>query len=128
VKKATTNLAADDGAASDKIAKLLNLDQSAAWRRLSKAILKGFVVNLETRHRQPRRYRLTNQEVEAELLLPAPEAIAAARQARLPSLRRHGLPHLPTPALRNRRNLTMSTTAKQATDNRWEDAKRFFCL
>jgi hypothetical protein len=76
VKKATTNLAADDGAASDKIAKLLNLDQSAAWRRLSKAILKGFVVNLEMRHRQPGRYRLTNQEVEAELLLPAPEAIA----------------------------------------------------
>jgi len=76
VKKATANLAADEGAASDKIAKLLKLDQSAAWRRLNKAILKGFVVNLETRHRQPGRYRLTNQEVEAELLLPAPEAIA----------------------------------------------------
>ena len=59
VAEATSGMAIDDGASSDKIAKLLKLDQSAAWRRLNKAAFKGFVVNLETRHRQPGRYRLT---------------------------------------------------------------------
>ena len=38
---------------------------------------KGFVVNLETRHRQPGRYRLTDQEIEAEPLLPSVEEIRA---------------------------------------------------
>ena len=75
VAQATSGMALDDGASSDKIAKLLKLDQSAAWRRLNKAAFKGFVVNLETRHRQPGRYRLTGQEVEAEALLPSPEAL-----------------------------------------------------
>jgi hypothetical protein len=76
VKSATAGLGTDEGATADKIAKLLKLDTSSAWRRLRVAMNKGFVVNLETRHRQPGRYRLTDQEVEAEPLLPSPEAIA----------------------------------------------------
>jgi hypothetical protein len=53
----------------------LKLDKSSAWRRLRVASTKGYIVNLETRKGQPGRYRVTNQEVEAEELLPAPEAI-----------------------------------------------------
>ena len=70
-------MAIDDGATADNVAKRLRLERSSAWRRLNKAVFKGFIVNLETRHRQPGRYRLTDQEVEAEELLPAPEAIEA---------------------------------------------------
>ena len=38
VDKLPADLSADDGATSDKIGKLLQLDQSAAWRRLRVAI------------------------------------------------------------------------------------------
>jgi hypothetical protein len=77
VTEATSGLAVDDGATSDKIAKLLKLDQSAAWRRLNVAMRKGYVVNMETRHRQPGRYRVTAQGVEKEPLLPSTEKIRA---------------------------------------------------
>ena len=77
VTAATADLGVGEGVTSDKIAKLLKLDQSAAWRRLRVAMNKGFVVNLETRQRQPGRYRVTDQEVEAEELLPASEALTA---------------------------------------------------
>jgi hypothetical protein len=76
VATATADLAADEGATADKIAKLLRLDRSSAWRRLRKAALEGFIVNLETRRGQPGRYRVTSQEVELEDLLPSPEALA----------------------------------------------------
>ena len=75
VTKATATISIDQGATSDKIAKLLKLDQSSAWRRLRVAENKGYIVNLETRHRQPGKYRVTTQEVEAEPLLPSPAAI-----------------------------------------------------
>ena len=39
------------------------------------AMNKGFIVNLETRRGQPGRYRLTDQKIEAEELLPSPEAL-----------------------------------------------------
>ena len=77
VTTATGGLTSEEGATADKIAKLLRLDRSSAWRRLNKAQFKGFIVNLETRHRQPGRYRVTNQEVEIEELLPSPTALAA---------------------------------------------------
>ena len=38
---------------------------------------KGFVVNLETPQGQPGKYRLTDQEIEAEQLLPSVEEIRA---------------------------------------------------
>ena len=55
VEKATAGMSSDEGASSDKIAKHLKLDQSAAWRRLRVASNQGFIVNLETRPRQPER-------------------------------------------------------------------------
>ena len=86
---ATAGLASDDGATADKIAKLLRLDKSSAWRRLRVATNKGFIVNLETRRGQPGRYRLTDQEIEAEDLLPSPEALLGATQPVQPRNRTH---------------------------------------
>jgi hypothetical protein len=71
VKVATADKATQDGATAFEIAKLLRLDKSSAWRRLNKASRDGFVFNLETRKGQPGRYRTTEQEVEAEELLPS---------------------------------------------------------
>ena len=76
VTKANVGLASEDGATADKIAKLLRLDRSSAWRRLKVATTGGFIVNLETRRGQPGRYRVTNQEVEVQALLPSPEELA----------------------------------------------------
>jgi hypothetical protein len=76
VKAATAGLATDEGATADKIAKLLKLDKSSAWRRLKVAMNKDYIVNLEQRRGQPGRYRLTSQEIEAEPLLPSPKAIS----------------------------------------------------
>lgn len=89
VTTATAGLASDEGATADKIAKLLRLDRSSAWRRLRVAMNKGFIVNLETRRGQPGRYRLTDQEVEAEELLPSPEALLGATQPVQPRNRTH---------------------------------------
>jgi hypothetical protein len=76
----TADLSLDQGATADKIAKLLRLDKSSAWRRLNQAAFKGFIVNLESRRGQPGRYRVTNQEIEAEDLLPSIEALEEALQ------------------------------------------------
>jgi len=75
VRQATVGMSRDEGATADQIAKILRLETTTAWRRLNKAAFKGFVVNLETRPRQPGRYRITNKEVEVEDLLPSLEAI-----------------------------------------------------
>lgn len=80
VKIATADLHSDEGATAFEIAKLLKLDKSAAWRRLGVAQNKGYVVNLETRKGQSGRYRVTDQEIEPEPLLPSGEALAAAMQ------------------------------------------------
>ncbi len=80
VKIATANLAHDDGATAFEIAKLLRLDKSSAWRRLRVAAEKDFVINMETRKGQPGRYRVSDQEVEPEDLLPSPEALREAMQ------------------------------------------------
>jgi hypothetical protein len=63
---------------------VLGLDKSSAWRRLSVARDKGYVVNLETRRGQPGRYRLTEQEVEALALMPAPEALSGGSKTAQP--------------------------------------------
>jgi hypothetical protein len=77
VAKATAGKSTEDGASADKIGKLLKLDTSAAWRRLKVATNKGYIVNLEMRRGQRGRYRVSDQEVEAEPLLPSPKNVRA---------------------------------------------------
>jgi hypothetical protein len=80
----TTGPCRDDGATAFEVAKLLKLDKSAAWRRLGVAMNKGYVTNLETRKGQPGRYRVTDQEIEPEPLLPSGEALGGAVQPAQP--------------------------------------------
>jgi hypothetical protein len=84
VRVAATNTAPDDGATAFEVAKLLKLDKSSAWRRLRVAMEKGFVINLETRRGHPGRYRITEQDVVAEELLPDVEALKGAVQPAQP--------------------------------------------
>jgi hypothetical protein len=77
IATADPNMPKDDGATAFQIGKLLHLDKSAARRRLLVAEDKGFVANLEQRRFQPGKYRLTDQEVEAESLLPTVDEIRA---------------------------------------------------
>ena len=78
VNATTKTMPSTEGATADKIAKLLRLDRSSAWRRLGVARDKGFIVNLETRKGQPGHYRVTTQEIEAEGLLPSLAALSEA--------------------------------------------------
>jgi hypothetical protein len=80
VRVASATLSAEDGATAFEVAKLLKLDKSSAWRRLRVAMEKDYVVNLETRRGQPGRYRLTEQEIKAEELLPSSEDLSGATQ------------------------------------------------
>jgi hypothetical protein len=80
VRLATVNIPTDDGATAFEISKLLHLDKSAARRRLLLAEEKGFVVNLQQRKFQAGKYRLTDQEIEAETLLPSVEEIMAYQE------------------------------------------------
>src|SRR5262249_36517604 len=57
------------------IGKLLKLDKSAAWRRLTKARNEGFVINLEVRKGMQGKYRATQQEVELLSVLPSAEEL-----------------------------------------------------
>ena len=70
VSKATIGMDEDQGADAKAIGKLLNLDRSAAWRRLSAACDEGYVVNLEQRPRMPGKYRTTGQKIEPMAILP----------------------------------------------------------
>ena len=80
VSIACAGAAADQGATAFEVGKLLRLDRSSAWRRCNKACQAGFMVNLETRRGQPGRYRVTEQEVTAEELVPSLEALRGAMQ------------------------------------------------
>ena len=79
VKTATDdpNMPKDEGATNYEIVKLLGLDKSTVSRRLGRVIGKGFVINLENRRGRSAKYRLTDQEVEAESLLPSTDEIRA---------------------------------------------------
>lgn len=66
------------GVAPLQVAKQLDLDRSAARRRLQTAAKRGYVVNLETEPRRPGRYRTTPQAAEQLDLLPSVEALMAA--------------------------------------------------
>jgi hypothetical protein len=76
VETATRALPPEQGVTASEIGKLLNLDKSAARRRLLSAVGEGFVTNLEVRRGQPGRYRATGQVIEAAVMLPEPEEIA----------------------------------------------------
>jgi hypothetical protein len=71
------NMPKDDGATAAEVGKRLSLDKSTVKRRLDKLQGKGFVTNLEQRKFQPGKYRLTDQEVEEESLLPSVGEIEA---------------------------------------------------
>jgi hypothetical protein len=70
VVKATSGMEKGEGANAKEIAKLLKLDRSATWRRLSAACDEGYVVNLEQRPRMPGKYRATEQAIEPVDILP----------------------------------------------------------
>jgi hypothetical protein len=76
VSEATAAMACDDGASAQDVAKVLKLDKSAAWRRLSAARQEGFIVNLEVRKGMPGRYRTTGQKVEPINILPTAAELA----------------------------------------------------
>jgi len=77
VAKATAGLPKEEGADAKVIAKLLKLDRSATWRRLSVARGDGYIVNMEQRRRMPGKYRVTGQEVEPIEILPKAEDLSA---------------------------------------------------
>ncbi|MFZ0147962.1 MAG: hypothetical protein WAM72_06380 [Xanthobacteraceae bacterium] len=74
VAKATFGTA--EGATAKDIAKLLKLDRSAAWRRLSAACDDGYIVNLEQRKGMPGKYRVADQKIEPVAILPTVSELA----------------------------------------------------
>ena len=72
------------GAPVRKIAELLNLDISAARRRLNAARDQGLIENLESRPGRPGRYKLTFGNDPAQDLLPSVEQLRAATAAKAP--------------------------------------------
>lgn len=66
----------EEGVTAVAVGKKLKLDRSAARRRLVDAMIAGLVVNLETRKGHPGKYRTTAESVDAEEMLPTPEALA----------------------------------------------------
>ena len=82
IATADPSMPKDDGATAYEVAKILHLDKSSGLRRLRVAAEKGFVVNMETRRGQPGKYRVTDQEVEHEPLLPLPIEIRASAEIR----------------------------------------------
>lgn len=89
VAKATLGLSQDEGANSKDIAKLLKLDQSATWRRLSAACSDGYVCNLEQRRRMPGKYRTTGQKIEPVAILPLTDDLAERRAPYTPQKSTH---------------------------------------
>jgi predicted transcriptional regulator len=71
------NMPKDDGAQAFEVGKKLNLDKATAGRRLSRLLNRGFAINLEQKPARPGKWRLTDQEIEAESLLPSAEEIEA---------------------------------------------------
>jgi hypothetical protein len=71
VVTATVAMTEAEGTSVMGVAKLLKLDRSTAWRRLSAACDDGYLVNLEQRQRMPGKYRTTGQKVEPVSVLPA---------------------------------------------------------
>jgi hypothetical protein len=69
--------------AQRRIAKLLKLDNSATWRRLSAACNEGYIANLEQRRRMPGKYRATGQKIEPIAILPTTVELAEQYESSL---------------------------------------------
>ena len=65
----------DDGATAFEVGKRLKLDKSAALAAAARGDGQGLRRQPRTRKGQPGKYRLTDQEIEAEKLLPSVEEI-----------------------------------------------------
>jgi hypothetical protein len=66
----------NEGVTVRQVAEVLNLDRSAAQRRLYKAASDGFVINLEDRQGRPARYKTTDEApIEGAALLPTPDEV-----------------------------------------------------
>jgi hypothetical protein len=65
----------DDAVSLGPIAEELKLDKSAASRRVSTAIRKGFVKNLEDRRGKPGRYVPGDEMPDDVVVLPTPEEV-----------------------------------------------------
>jgi hypothetical protein len=66
----------NEGVTVRQVAEVLNLDRSAAQRRLYKAASDGFVINLEDRRGRPARYKTTDEApIEGAALLPRRGAV-----------------------------------------------------
>src|SRR5262249_44380571 len=76
VTTATIGMFDYEGASAQDIARVMKLDKSSAWRRLSAARQDGFVVNLEQRKGQPGKYRATPHKVEPKDVLPDAATLA----------------------------------------------------
>jgi hypothetical protein len=83
VVKATAGTMQAEGASSKEIAKLLKLDNSATWRRLSAACNEGYIANLEQRRRMPGKYRATGQKIEPMTILPTTVELAEQYESSL---------------------------------------------
>jgi hypothetical protein len=81
----TSAMRPEEGASPQAVATILKIDRSSAHRRLRAAVSEGFVVNLETRHRQPGRYRLTGQKVDTVEVIPATDKLLHTTHTCTPS-------------------------------------------
>ena len=92
VTTATIGMTEAEGANAKDIAKLLKLDRSATWRRLTGACTDGYVCNLEQRRGMPGKYRTTGQKAEPVAILPPASKLAEKYNTQ------SSLSHLPKPA------------------------------
>jgi hypothetical protein len=85
VAKLTGTATAQTGVTASQVGKELDLDTSATWRRLQAAVAGGHLINLETRPRQPGRYVVSQDTLEAAQLLPTPEELERMYSGGAPS-------------------------------------------
>lgn len=85
VRAATVEMPDTEGASAQDVALKLNLDKSAAWRRLNAARQEGYVANLEPRRGMPGKYRVTVEKVSEAVLLPTVQAVLEGLDRSTPS-------------------------------------------
>jgi hypothetical protein len=81
----TAGMHKEDGATSAEVGRKLEIDQSAAYRRMLVAERKGLVVNLETRRRRQGSYRVIEGGCEKKSLLPSVDDLKEAASTPLES-------------------------------------------
>ena len=68
----------DVGVTVTAVARALNIEKPAAWRRVRRAIDGGYLVNREDRRGRPARLTLGESLPEERQLLPTPDAVEEA--------------------------------------------------